>query len=98
MKTNKEVNQILAEFMGGIVETVDSWSISGKYQRIIDHSGSYKPLYTESLDACVPVMEKLNMREFKVNIDLRYDDDEDWVQETFNDHFNKYKDEKWLSY
>ena len=61
MKTNEEVNQIIAEFMGARIETVTSWDRKEPYSRLVDHNGSYKDLYIKSLDVCVPVMEKLGV-------------------------------------
>jgi len=57
--TNEEVNKIIAEFMGSRLETVTSWDKKQPYCRLVDHNGSFKEVYTKSLDALVPVWEKL---------------------------------------
>ena len=56
--TNNEVNIVISEYMGARVEHVNSWC-EGEFSRIITEGGSYQKLYTNSLDALVPVWERL---------------------------------------
>jgi hypothetical protein len=54
----EEASRIIAEFMDARIENVVSWASKNKYQRVVTHGGSYRALYTDSLDALVPVWEK----------------------------------------
>lgn len=60
--TNNEVNKIISEYTGAVIEHVDSWD-KGEFSRIITNGGSYQKLYTESLDALVPVWNRLKLQD-----------------------------------
>lgn len=57
MKTNEEVNQILAEFMGIKFVSYPVYDCP----KMMNIKNDTVLAYTDSLDACVPIMEKLKL-------------------------------------
>lgn len=67
--TDSEVNKILAEFMGTYETWFDTDEFGNKFLRIDEHTKERMNYYTKSLDALVPVWERLeySMKSFVKN-------------------------------
>lgn len=73
--TLEEANKIIAEYMGTTIEIIESinYAAPTTYDKIITKDYKYtSKWYSESLDALVPVWEKMRAAEFKF-VNIEYD-------------------------